>query len=514
MKSAADRERADVADLIRHVKEMTSSEAADQGNSSPTTAALPRQGSWCDATYRKVAAPEVSEERRRLCTPGGFRRNHMITKADELGVPLADRPENWTSSLIESLYSMDLLEYHFGLNIEDDEDYKIQHKHLVGGLSNLGVCAAVFKGNMAANVLYMPHAWQQGGWLFGFVALGALAAISVVCVVRLLKCRTPEGVESYGDLMEMSMGKSGRAMVNVSIVLLQLGSCCSYLVNVANMVRKIFPTLTLQWLICVEAILITPFVLIRNMAKLSPINMMGGLLTLVGIFITFVALGEHLISGEQDLSEVKAFNADGVLVCLGIACFAFEGIGLVIPIYDSCRHPESFSKVYGGTIAGIMFLISTMSGLGYMAFGESTNTLILLNLGGQVSAVIEFMFSLVMMGSFPLQMLPGIRIVEGLFLAPSRPGTNDKHIKSAFRVCVVAMAAGVSIVASTSLDHFVSLVGAVCGLPLAFVFPAICHRTLVGEAGTFSSMVDMTLVVFGVTIMIVVGAQNLMTWGS
>jgi len=203
------------------------------------------------------------------------------------------------------------------------------------------------------------------------------------------------------------------------------------------------------------------------------------------------------------------------MVSLGIACFTFEGIGLVIPIYDSCRSPQRFPLVYTLTLSVIVLLITGMSALGYMVFGEATNMLILENLSnGLPTKAVQLTISIVMLASFPLQLLPALRIVEGCFFAPSRPMTWDKHVKSTFRIVFVGLVAGISIAGATSLDHFVSLIGALCGLPLAFIFPAICHHRLVATPWSVAAIMDMALILFGAVVTVLVSANTIMTWGS
>merc|ERR1719209_112526 len=112
-----------------------------------------------------------------------------------------------------------------------------------------------------------------------------------------------------------------------------------------------------------------------------------------------------------------------------------------------------------------------------------------------------------MMASFPLQLLPAVRIIEGFFFLPSRPFTWDKHIKSGFRAFICLLVALVSVIGATSLDHFISLIGAVCGLPLAFIFPVVCHRNLVAAPGSRDAHVDFALILFGMIVTVVVSVQ-------
>jgi len=381
-------------------------------------------------------------------------------------------------------------------------------------MGSLGLALAIFKGNIGSNILYMPRAFQQGGYVVSGLVIPFLATLSIFCVMRLISCRT-ERSESFGDLMGRAVGRPGRVAVNVCVVFLQIGTCCTYLINVASMLQGYTNNrIPRSTLILCEAGLIAPFVLIRNVVKLSPVNVVGGVMTIFGILTVFGMLAGELVA-RGNLAEVSPSNPSGILVCVGIACFSFEGIGLVIPFYDSCRNQRRFPLVYSMTILFILALIMAMSVLGYLSFGQDTSTLILLNLPrSKLTNFVQCMFTVVMLASFPLQLLPAIRIVEGLFLEPSRPFTWDKHIKSAFRVLFLLLLAGVSVVGATSLDHFVGLIGAVCGLPLAFIFPAVCHRRLVAQPGSFAALVDSALVLFGLTVTVVVGYSGIATWGA
>mmetsp|Transcript_72726 Transcript_72726/g.151845 ORF Transcript_72726/g.151845 Transcript_72726/m.151845 type:complete len:617 (-) Transcript_72726:142-1992(-) len=473
-----------------------------------------RASSWCDAEHRRNGNPEVGEMARQICAPGGFRREHLHARASADGVPEEERPVVWSRSFMESFAnSMVVYDQAYGLPQVDDDGRPLLGRRSVAGLGNIAVAASIFKANMGTNVLYMPHSFEEGGWLVGMIFMAGLCFLSVICVARLIEAKDGSQ-ESFGDIMERAAGKPGRTATNICIVLLQTGTCCCYLVNVANMLEEsLGHFIDSRILILIEGLLVSPLVLIRKVSKLSPVNIFGGVLTMLGIAFTFAALGVRW--GQDGTSDVEAVRPKGLLVCLGIACFTFEGIGLAIPVYESARDPLKFVPVYGATIFFMMSLIAVMSFLGYFCFGEDTNTLILINLGkGWVSDCIRIMFSLVMMVSFPLQMLPAIRIVESIFLMPSRPQTCDKHLKSAFRVLFVLLVAGVAIGASTALDNFVSLIGAVCGLPLAFIFPAICHGKLVATRGSLLAITDILFVAFGACVTVAVGLENILTWGK
>lgn len=52
------------------------------------------------------------------------------------------------------------------------------------------------------------------------------------------------------------------------------------------------------------------------------------------------------------------------------AVFAFEGIGLVLPVYESMREPEKFTRVLSGVMVGSMTLFASGGLLAYLAYGS------------------------------------------------------------------------------------------------------------------------------------------------
>lgn len=53
------------------------------------------------------------------------------------------------------------------------------------------------------------------------------------------------------------------------------------------------------------------------------------------------------------------------------AVFAFEGIGLVIPITESMKDPHQFPRVLTGVMMGIMVLFAGAGVLSYAAYGSA-----------------------------------------------------------------------------------------------------------------------------------------------
>lgn len=524
-------ERADTADLSRQLlKEMQHS---DQVGKAGRAQSLP------EVEQRVEQNPDLQWSRR-LREAGGFRRGFLAQRRESdpssngggdngPGAEGAGGAPTLLSQLVPLLKeSMDYARIHdraFGEEEEQDEDDIPESAAVaarpVAKLSNKGVAVTVFKGNCGMAILFGPHAWRLSGYLLSTGLLMTVLFTILMSNKRLITCRQRfDG--SYGQLMYRAAGPAGRLFVDASVVMMEFGWVCSLFISSATLIQStLFPNQTLTVLIIGEAVLVMPFVAIRKVSSLWPLNFLGTALVLLGLLCTFVALLASMPHAKLD--EMQAANTDGIFVFLGIGCFMFEGTALLLPLYDSSEHPENFIMVSGCVLTFIMLLSASVATLGYAAYGAGVESLVLLSMPpGAYLTVIRLGFAIAMLCTIPYGLLPGVRVVENLFfLAPGSPGRTPptfkrKLCKSFFRFVCLGLCAAIGIAGSSSVSNFVSLVGAVCGLPLAFICPAICHWFLGGEQASrwFNRLIDGTLVVVGLFCTVSIAYMNIVTWGQ
>lgn len=74
--------------------------------------------------------------------------------------------------------------------------------------------------------------------------------------------------------------------------------------------------------------------------------------------------------------------------------------------------------------------------------------------------VAQFLYSIAILLSTPLQLFPAVRIMEnGIFSRSGKHSTKVKWQKNMFRMLVVVGCSGVAWAGAADLDKFVSLVG-------------------------------------------------------
>lgn len=442
-------------------------------------------------------------------------RNLFISADSEVGV----RKRAWTTSFDDQDLGPD---FAFGAtwheHLADDGQSPRELKAIFSkrrtegeGLSSVGVAIAIFKANCGCGILYAPRAVFTAGWGACPVVFIAVFALAVFSSFRLLQCAL-KSPGTYGEIMEQSFGSLGRSVCSLGVVLLQSGICAMFFIFMGQVLQEQFmPHKTLPVCISVLAIAVTPLVMIRKVSKLWLANLIGTALVLVGVFTVISILGPEAVTNVSEIQQLSPLRPT-FLLSVGSACFMFEGVAPLIPTFESSREPERFPMLFFVVMTFVLLLVLSVGMLGYLAFGDEVQPLILLNLqGGPVVNCLRSMFAFAMFCTFALQLLPAIRLIESAFFSPvTSPTFARKSMKSAFRTAYVFILAGVAIVGATSLDSFFSLIGAFCGMPLAFIFPLACHYKLVATG--WDKVLDLLLVLVSTVLTVMVSATCIAQW--
>ncbi|KAG9075401.1 neutral amino acid transporter, partial [Ceratobasidium sp. UAMH 11750] len=377
----------------------------------------------------------------------------------------------------------------------------------VGSHGDATVTQAVLmllKSFVGTGVLFLGKAFYNGGMLFSTAVLVLIALVSLWSFLLLVRTKFVVS-GSFGDIGGVLYGSWMRRLILSSIVISQLGFVSAYLIFVAEnlqafilAVSKCTHFVSTTKLIFAQLLIFLPLALIRNLAKLSTTALVADAFILVGLVYLFGMEGKVL--ADHGVADVKWFNEKDFPLLIGTAVFSFEGVGLVIPITDAMREPRKFPKVLTGVMLFLIVLFGGAGALAYAAFGSSINTVVLKNLPQDSKPVqsVQFLYSLAILLSTPLQLFPALRILEtALFVKSGKEDIKVKWTKNLFRAVIVFGCAAVSVVGAKDLDKFVSFVGSCACVPLCFVYPAMLHykavaRTRLQKGG------DIALMFFGV----------------
>lgn len=472
--------------------------------------------------------PQISrsrslEERRtstasEMRVPGGFRRDFQKRK---YGYKISTAGK-FTSNFLEFL----TIYGHFAGEDLQDEDYFVcdldyrgktfdeespllmeDESSSANKSSSMKAFFLLLKAFIGTGVLFLPKAFYNGGLLFASGMLLLFALLSFYCYYLLAKTTLLTGVTSFVQLGDTLYGKSMKYIILFSIIISQYGFVAAYVIFTAENVKAfVFNVSTIHlpmWLVVsLEAICIIPMSLIRNLTKLSLAALLANIFILLGIItiVTYTSI-DLLHTGVQ---EVQMFNSNSWSLFIGVAIFAFEGIGLIVPIQQSMRHPENFPRVLAGVILVCTCLFIGVGSLGYLTYGDKINTVIIMNLPQDSYPVmlIQLVYAMAIMLSIPLQLLPAIKLTEDKFFKNRQPGSvssTTKWIKNISRGLITIGLCCLAYLGSSNLDLFVSFVGCVACIPLVYMYPPMLHAMALkdDQSKEWLRKIDWALVIFG-----------------
>lgn len=459
--------------------------------------------------------------------PGGFRRNYL-RRAVESPSPSGGDPEDGTGQprtkpkMLTSNFIEFLTIYgHFaGEELEEDDEVLAPDEYFSGGYPSeegdeeerepmedsallapgkrkrkrkerqvagtngpTGAALLLLKSFVGTGVLFLPKAYLNGGMLFSNVVLLFVAALSYYCFVLLVNTRLRVEA-SFGDMGGILYGKWLRTLILASIVISQIGFVAAYIVFTSENLQAFILAVSdcktripVPYLILMQMAVFLPFSLLRDITKLGFTALVADAFILIGLgYLYYYDI--LTIVRQNGVADIVNFNPKDWTLFIGTAIFTFEGIGLIIPIQESMKNPRQFPKVMGFVMIVITVVFVSMGALSYAAYGSAVETVVILNLPQDDKLVngVQFLYSLAILLSTPLQIFPAIRITENeLFTKSGKYNPYIKWQKNVFRFFVVALCAGIAWFGANDLDKFVSVVGSFACVPLVYIYP-VCSQ--------------------------------------
>lgn len=462
---------------------------------------------------RSLSSSDIETSRRSsmassINVPGGFRRDFLLQNKIQ-----TQHPNLFTRNFVEflSIYG------HFaGESLEDEDDiachykpdYPSRYQHVdeespllethedpfvhnkinpKGTATDTKAYFILVKAFVGTGILFLPKGFSNGGLLFSVLTLLFFGLLSYWCYLILVFSKQMSRVSSFGEIGLKLYGKWLQQLIFGSIVISQVGFIATYIVftsqNLQAFLKNAFNIegYQISWFIVGQLFILIPLSLIRDITRLSLVAVLANFLILFGLatIVYFILMDlcvnfhGHLGSGIQFLFNQREFS-----VFIGIAIFAFEGIGLIIPIQNSMIYPNHFPKVLFLVIITISILMVGVGSLGYMTYGKSVETVILLNLPQDSIFVmlIQLFYSLAILLSTPIQIFPAVRLIElKFFTRTGKHSLRIKWLKNLFRSVFVIATATIALYGGQNLDRFVSFVGCFACIPLVYMYPPMLH---------------------------------------
>ena len=201
---------------------------------------------------------------------------------------------------------------------------------------------------------------------------------------------------------------------------------------------------------------------------------------------------------------------------------AAEGIGMVVPVYDSLRPglQRTFPRTLSATLFGVAAVyiivglvpLLYLDGMAHVPMQDAV-TLNLPRVWWSYAIIGGYCLALTF--SYPLMLFPAIRIIEKALMRGKLLGRDEDGFvarRNVVRAGIVAATLGVSLAGAEQLNNFVSLIGCFCCTPLAFIYPCLFHLKLVPKAPLWVRTSNWAIMVLGLGIFVFSTYQAIATW--
>ncbi|XP_062909208.1 proton-coupled amino acid transporter 1 isoform X1 [Mobula hypostoma] len=373
----------------------------------------------------------------------------------------------------------------------------------------------LLKGNIGTGLLGLPLAVKNAGIVLGPISLVIMGVVAVHCMQMLVKCSRHLSVRlnkpflDYGNVVMCSLEESpnswlqkrsnfGRWFVEFFLILTQLGFCCVYFVFLADNIKQVVDAANVTTNDCSRNISsvgygsmdsrlymlsFLPFIIllvfIQNLKYLAPLSMLANLAMLLSLILIYIHLFSHF-SHTMDLPKVGDWKSFAMF--FGTAIFAFEGIGVVLPLENQMQRPHKFPTILYLAMSIVITLYVITGVLGYICFGADIKGSVTLNLPPcWLYQSVKILYSFGILITYAIQFFVAAEILV--------PFAVDR-VSERWKLCVSLVARSVLVILTCllailipRLEIVISLVGSVSSSTLALIVPPLLEITTFQSEG-------------------------------
>lgn len=411
--------------------------------------------------------------------------------------------------------------------------------HVAPGITSpVKMVANIFVSFIGAGMLGLPFAYKESGIMEGAIIMALVGYLSVSAMLMLVDCKyailssggraggrsiimetkvpliPPDSTDdeddderhppipstdlTYGDVGLYALGPGGKRLVDIAIVVSQLGFCCGYLIYLCKNLNTYVSGVSQQlWLL----FLLPPLyflTLLRHLNKLAIFSLFAQFSNVLALTVVFWFDFSH---SEEVPFTPKEFSIKGFPFFFAVAIYCYEGAGMILSLEESMAEHmrEKFRSIFVCTMGGLTTLYICFGVSGYASFGPHTMDIITLNLPhGQGSiidfaAVVKICLGVSLFFTYPMMLFPVTHLLD-----KSLGFTSAPHRGNVVRLVLVAMT-GVVVSAVPNFAVLMSLIGATCCTLLAFILPAAFHLSIFRQRLTRRQRYfDLLLITLGV----------------